>query len=69
MLQDISIDTVIINDPINIFGLVKLRVLDNLFVSKGLEYHCWRIHSIYLFHDMMMDIFIWRQVGIFPLDF
>ena len=69
MLQDISIDTVIINDPINIFGLVKLRVLDNLFVSKGLEYHCWCIHLIYLFHDMMMDIFIWRQVGIFLLDF
>ena len=59
------------NSTINIFGFVKLRVLDNLFVSKGLEYHCWRIHliMIYLFHDMMMDIFIWRQVRIFLFDF
>ena len=29
------------NSTINIFGLVKLRVLDNIFVSKGLGYHCW----------------------------
>ena len=68
MLQDISIDTVIINDPINIFGLVKLRVLDNLFVSKGLAAYSLDI-SYHLFHDMMMDIFIWRQVGIFLFDF
>ena len=54
-----------------------MRVLDNVFVLEGLGYHYWRIHSIYLFHDMMMDIivklrvdiFIWRQVGIFLLDF
>ena len=47
MLQDISIDTVIINDPINIFGLVKLRVLDNLFVSKGLAAYSLDISYIF----------------------
>ena len=56
------------------FWSVEMRVLDNVFVLEGLGYHYWRIHSIYLFHDMMMDImctdiFIWRQVGIFLLDF
>ena len=68
MLQDISIDTAIINDSIldictapyfeiawgqfyistiNIFGLVKLRVLDNLFVSKGLAAYSLDISYIF----------------------